>query len=54
MSGQQLYLVAGIPAIVNLVGILVNVAFFEALKARLDSLNVRLGGRIRLEERLKH
>jgi len=55
LTDQQLYLSIGIPTIVALVGILVNVSYFVVTIERIDSMATRLDNRlIRLEERLRH
>ncbi len=46
MSEQQLYLAVGVPSLVALVGILVNVSFFVVLNARIQSVETRLDGRM--------
>jgi len=46
MNDQQLYLAIGVPALVALVGILVNVSYFVVISGRLGSLETRLDGRI--------
>ena len=42
MTDQQLYLSIGVPSIVALIGILVNVGYFIALYSRMNSLETRL------------
>jgi hypothetical protein len=55
LTDQQLYLSIGIPTIVALVGILVNMSYFAVTIERIDSTALRLDNRlVRLEERLKH
>jgi hypothetical protein len=50
MTDQQLYLASGLPSLVALAGILVNVTFFVALIRRVSSLETRLVARMdRLE-----
>jgi hypothetical protein len=46
MTDQQLYLAIGVPAVIAIVGILVNVGYFVALNARVTSLESRLDSRI--------
>ena len=46
MTDQQLYLSIGIPGVIALVGILVNVGYFVALSGRMNSMELRLDGRI--------
>jgi hypothetical protein len=46
MTDQQLYLAIGVPAMIAIVGILVNVGYFVALNARVASLESRLDSRI--------
>jgi hypothetical protein len=46
MTDQQLYLAIGVPAVIAIVGILVNVGYFVALYARVASLESRLDSRI--------
>ena len=38
MSDQQLYLAAGLPTVVALIGIMVNVSYFVVIIARIDAL----------------
>ena len=53
MTEQQLYLAIGVPGLLALVGILVNVTLFATLSTRIQSLETRLDGRMdRLESRL--
>ena len=53
MTDQQLYLVTGIPSLVTLAGILVNIWFFSAILRTLD--RVDSDGKLNYsEERLKH
>ena len=46
MSEQQLYIAVGLPTIVALIGILVNIGYFVALNGRIGSLETRLDSRI--------
>jgi hypothetical protein len=46
MSEQQLYLAAGLPTVVALIGIMVNIGYFVAINARIGSLETRLDNRI--------
>jgi len=50
MTDQQLYLAIGIPAVIAILGILVNVGYFVALNARVASLENRLDSRINTME----
>ena len=53
MSDQQLYLAVGLPTVVALIGILVNISYFVAISARFGALETRLDGRINgLETRI--
>jgi hypothetical protein len=45
MTDQQLYLAIGIPAVIAILGILVNVGYFVALNARVASLENWLDSR---------
>jgi hypothetical protein len=46
MSEQQLYLAVGLPTVVALIGIMVNIGYFVAINARIGSLETRLDNRI--------
>ena len=46
MSEQQLYIAVGLPTIVALIGILVNIGYFVGLNGRIGSLETRLDSRI--------
>ena len=46
MSEQQLYLAVGLPTVVAMIGIMVNVGYFVAINARISSLETRLDNRI--------
>jgi len=46
MSEQQLYLAVGLPTVVALIGIMVNIGYFVAINARISSLDTRLDNRI--------
>jgi hypothetical protein len=46
MNEQQLYIAVGLPTIVALIGILVNIGYFVALNGRIGSLETRLDSRI--------
>jgi len=46
MSDVQLYLAAGLPSAIALIGILVNVGYFVTINSRIQSLENRLDGRI--------
>ena len=46
MNDQQLYIAVGLPTIVALIGILVNIGYFVALNGRIGSLETRLDSRI--------
>jgi hypothetical protein len=46
VTEQQLYLAIGIPSLVALIGILVNVSYFVFIGARINSLEARLDGRM--------
>jgi hypothetical protein len=46
MTEQQLYLSIGIPSLVAILGILVNVSYFLVINARIQSLENRLDTRI--------
>ena len=50
MTDQQLYLAIGIPSVIAILGILVNVGYFVALNARVASLESRLDQRINTME----
>jgi hypothetical protein len=50
MTDQQLYLAIGIPSVIAILGILVNVGYFVALNARVTSLESRLDQRINTME----
>jgi hypothetical protein len=53
MSEQQLYIAVGLPTIVALIGILVNIGYFVAINGRIGSLETRLDNRMTsLETRL--
>jgi hypothetical protein len=57
VTDQQLYLAIGIPSILAILGLLVNVSYFVAINGRIGSLEGRLDGRIdslgaRLEARI--
>ncbi len=53
MTDVQLYMSVGIPSLLALLGILVNVSFFVFLSGRIDRMEARLDGRIdRLETRM--
>jgi len=43
MTGAQLYLAMGLPSVVALTGILVNVACFVALNGRMSRIEDKLG-----------
>ncbi len=45
VTDQQLFLVIGIPTVMVLAGILVNVGCFMALFARIEAVQKRLNGR---------
>ena len=44
MTDAQLYLAIGLPSIVALIGILVNIGYFIALNGRMTALETRIGG----------
>jgi hypothetical protein len=46
LTDQQLYLSIGIPGVIALAGILVNVGYFVALNGRMSSMELGLDGRI--------
>ena len=46
MSEQQLYIAVGLPTVVALIGIMVNIGYFVAINARIGSLETRLDNRI--------
>jgi hypothetical protein len=46
MSEQQLYIAVGLPTIVALIGILVNIGYFVAINGRIGSLETRLDNRM--------
>ena len=46
MNDQQLYIAVGLPTIVALIGILVNIGYFVALNGRIGSLETRLDSRV--------
>ncbi len=46
MTEQQLYLSIGVPTLVVLIGILVNVGYFVTINGGINSLETRLDGRI--------
>jgi hypothetical protein len=46
LTDQQLYLSIGIPTVVALVGILVNVEYFVAINGRINTMETRLDNRI--------
>ena len=46
MTDQQLYLSIGLPSLLVLVGILVNVGYFVSINSRIQALETRLDGRI--------
>jgi hypothetical protein len=46
VTEQQLYLSIGIPSLVAILGILVNVSYFLVINARIQSLENRLDTRI--------
>ena len=46
MTDQQLYLAIGIPSVLALLGILVNVSYFVVVNARIGALESRLDARI--------
>ena len=46
MTDQQLYLSIGLPSVLVLIGILVNISYFVTINARITSLETRLDGRI--------
>jgi len=46
MNDQQLYIAVGLPTIVALIGILVNIGYFVALNGRIGSLETWLDSRI--------
>ena len=50
MTDQQLYLAIGIPAVIAILGILVNVGYFVTLNGRIASLENRLDSRINTME----
>ncbi len=53
MSEQQLYLAVGLPTVVALIGILVNIGYFVAINGRIGSLETHMDHRISsLETRL--
>ena len=53
MSEQQLYLAVGLPTVVALIGILVNIGYFVAINGRIAALETHLDHRISsLETRL--
>ena len=53
MSEQQLYIAVGLPTIVALIGILVNIGYFVAINGRIGALETHLDHRIAsLETRL--
>ena len=53
MSDQQLYLAIGLPTMVALIGILVNIGYFVTINGRIGALETRFDGRINgLESKL--
>ena len=46
MSEQQLYLAVGLPTVVALIGIMVNIGYFVAINARISSPETRFDNRI--------
>jgi hypothetical protein len=46
MTDVQLYMTIGIPSVLALLGILINVSFFMTVNNRIQSLENRLDGRI--------
>ncbi len=53
MSDQQLYLAIGLPTVVALIGILVNIGYFVTINGRIGALEMRFDGRINgLESKL--
>jgi hypothetical protein len=46
MTDVQLYMTIGIPSVLALLGILINVSFFLTVNNRIQSLENRLDGRI--------
>ncbi len=46
MTEQQLYLSIGIPSLVAILGILINVSYFIVINARIQALENRLDSRI--------
>ena len=50
MNQQQLYIAVGLPTIVALIGILVNIGYFVAINGRIGSLETRLDSRINIVE----
>jgi hypothetical protein len=46
MTEQQLYLSIGIPSLVAILGILINVSYFVVINARIQALENRLDTRI--------
>ena len=43
MTDQQLYLAIGVPSVVALVGILVNIGYFVSLNGRITALETKVG-----------
>lgn len=43
MTDAQLYLAIGLPSVVALIGILVNVGYFVALNGRITAIEAKLG-----------
>ena len=43
MTDAQLYLAIGLPSIVALIGILVNIGYFVALNGRMTAVEAKLG-----------
>jgi len=50
MTDQQLYLSVGVPSLAVLIGMLVNIWFFEGIIARLRAWETRLDAISRKEE----
>jgi hypothetical protein len=46
MNDQQLYFAVGLPIVVAITGILVNVGYFVSINGRINSLESRLDARI--------
>ena len=44
MSDQQLYLAIGLPTVVALIGILVNIGYFVTINGRIGALETRING----------